>query len=92
MPMKWPSNLHPHLRVCHPMNTGGTTWLRESDLVFIKDRPFAVFHWSHGRDGDVPDAWAELDRKQLQHDRPNDPMYRYEGELRDPQQSLNKPS
>ena len=44
------------LRVLHPMNSAGTTWLRESDLVFVGKRPFAVV---------MPDVWIPLNRKML---------------------------
>ena len=30
------------LHVFHPINTGGTTWLRESGLVFKDKRPYVV--------------------------------------------------
>jgi hypothetical protein len=62
------------LRVLHPMNSAGTTWLRESELVFVGKRPFAVV---------MPDVWIPLNRKMLKHDR-RAPVYRYEGEVRDP--------
>ena len=41
MSVKWPVDLHPTLKVCHPTNTAGTTWLRESDLVFVKRSAYA---------------------------------------------------
>lgn len=88
MSVKWPVDLHPNLKVCHPTNTAGTTWLRESDLVFVKRQAYAVFHWEHGRDGDVPDQYVELDPEKLKHDRPTDQVYRYEGELPDIGQRL----
>ena len=88
MNIKWPTDLHPSLRVCHPANTAGTTWLRESDLVFIEKQPYAVFHWQHGRSGDVPDQYLELNPKLLKHDETEAPMYRYEGELPSPPQGL----
>ena len=90
--VKWPVDLHPNLKVCHPMNSAGTTWLRESDLVFIKKQAYAVFHWQHRQDGDIPDQYVELDPRQLKHDSPRDRVYRYEGELPDPGQSLSRPS
>ena len=68
-----------HLHVFHPMNTGGTTWLKESDLVFKDKRPYAVLNG-----GDEPEVLIELNRKLLSHDRPEDTVYRYEGELEDP--------
>jgi hypothetical protein len=88
MSVKWPVDLHPTHKVCHPTNTGGTTWLRESDLVFVKQQAYAVFHWEHGRDGDIPDQYVQLDPEKLKHDRDSDPVYRYEGELPDPAQRL----
>jgi len=62
------------LRVLHPMNSSGTTWLRESELVFVGKRPFAAVQ---------PDVWIPLNKKMLKHDR-GAPVYRYEGEVRDP--------
>jgi hypothetical protein len=70
--------------VFHPMNTAGTTWLRESDLVFVNKRAFAILSWSHGAEGDVPQVMIELKSEMLKHDRPDDPVYRYEGEIQDP--------
>ena len=90
MPMKWPDNLQTKLRVCHPLNTGGSTWLRESDLVFVKEQPYAVLHWSHEQTRDVPDLWLELKGELLKRDAP-DGIYRYEVELDDPAQHLNEP-
>jgi hypothetical protein len=87
MPMKWPENLHPQSRVCHPVNTKGTTWLRESDLVFVKDRPYAVLHWSHEQTGDVPDSWLELKSEGLKRDSANG-VYRYDIPLDEPHQGL----
>jgi hypothetical protein len=87
--MKWPEKLQPKLRVCHPLNTGGNTWLRESDLVFVKDRPYAVLQWSHDQSGDVPDVYLELKTEALKRDAP-DGVYRYEVELDDPVQSLKR--
>lgn len=84
MNVTWPHGLKPQFRVCHPINTHGTTWLRESDLVFVKRRPYAVLSWSHDQQGDHPDLWLELNPKMLKHDRSAGPVYRYEGELEDP--------
>jgi len=86
MPMKWPENLQPKARVCHPLNSGGNTWLRESDLVFVKERPYAVLQWSRGESGDVPDVWLELKGDLLKRDGPDAQVYRYEGELDEPRQ------
>jgi hypothetical protein len=88
--IKWPTDLHPTLRVCHPVNTQGTVWLRESDLVFVKEQPYAVFHWEHGKAGDLPDQYVELDPKRLTRDRQGDQTYRYEGELQAPDQYLRR--
>ena len=84
MDVMWPEKVKPQFRVCHPINSGGTTWLRESDLVFVQKRPYAVLSWSHTDRGDVPEKFCELNRKLLKHDRPDDVFYRYEGEIRDP--------
>jgi hypothetical protein len=67
------------LHVFHPINTGGTTWLRESGLVFKDKRPYAVLNG-----GDQPEVLIELNRKLLSHDQPGDTVYRYEGEIEDP--------
>jgi hypothetical protein len=67
------------LHVFHPVNTAGTTWLRQSGLVFKNKRPYAVLN---GRD--EPEVLIELNRKLLSHDRPGDTVYRYEGEILDP--------
>ena len=38
--MKSTSRTTAHLHVFHPINSGGTTWLKESDLVFKgKEQP-----------------------------------------------------
>jgi hypothetical protein len=92
MPIKWPENLHPKYRVCYPLNTGGSTWLCESDLVFVRKQPYAVLHWTRDENGETPDAWLPLNRRLLKHDRAEDPVFRYEGELVDPQQGVTKDS
>jgi hypothetical protein len=78
MPTKSTGN-EQRLHVIHPMNTGGTTWLRESGLVFRDNRPYAVLN-----SGDESEVLIELNRKLLSHDRPTDTVYRYEGEIEDP--------
>ena len=83
MPTKSTSSTHVHLHVFHPMNTRGTTWLKESDLVFKNKRPYAVLNG-----GDEPEVLIELNRKLLSHDRTTDTVYRYEGELEDPRKTL----
>ena len=80
MRVQWPKNLHPTQHVCHPVNTDGTTWLRESDLVFVKKTPYAVLSWTHGE----PEVYIELKPKLLHHDRGNSADWRYEGEVADP--------
>src|ERR1700694_1867465 len=60
MRVDWPEKVKPQFRVCHPINTAGTTWLRESDLVFLHKRPYAVLSWSHTDHGDVPEMYCEL--------------------------------
>jgi hypothetical protein len=84
IPHAQPGNGKPHLRVCHPINTRGTTWLRESDLVFLNRRPYAVLSWSEGEHGEVSAVFCELRRGLLKHDPGAGPVYRYEGEIRDP--------
>ena len=85
MRVEWPKQLRPK-HVVHPVNTGGTTWLRESDLVFVKKRPYAVLKWTHGEGGDVPEVYIELKPKALKHE-PRNPVYRYEVEVTDPTSS-----
>ncbi len=80
----WPQDVKHHYHVVHPINTHGTTWLRESDLVFLEHRPYAVLSWSHDERGDHPVQWCELNPKMLKHDRTAGPVYRYEGEIEDP--------
>ncbi len=80
MRAKQPQSSQHRFHVFHPMNTAGTTWLRESDLVFIKKRPYAVIATDR-------EILVELNPKMLKHDRPNDPNYRYEGEIPDPRGS-----
>jgi hypothetical protein len=77
---KSPAGIESKARVLHPMNTDGTTWLRESDLVFINKEPFAVLSW-HGQRKDVPDQFIPLNRKLLRHDHGDLKRYRYEGEI-----------
>jgi hypothetical protein len=77
--MKSTSRTQAHLHVFHPMNSGGTTWLKESDLVFKGKRPYAVLNG-----GDEPEVLIELNRKLLSHDQAEDTVYRYKGELHDP--------
>jgi hypothetical protein len=84
MPTRLPANPQPRFHVLHYINTAGTTWLRESDLVFVDKRPYAVLSWSRSKEGDVPEVVIELDSEMLKHDRPDDPVYRYEGEVQDP--------
>lgn len=83
MQIDWPKGRHEKYRVCHPTNTEGTTWLRESDLVFVKEQPYAVFQWSRGSEGEVPEVYIELKPTLLAHDG-QDTHYRYDGELPDP--------
>ncbi len=80
MPAKLPENAQPRFHVFHPMNTAGTTWLRESDLVFIEKRPYAIIATDR-------EVLIELNPKMLKHDRPDDLVYRYEGEIQDPRSS-----
>ena len=80
----WPQDVKHHYRVFHPINTHGTTWLRESDLVFLKHQPYAVLSWSHDEHGEHPAQWCELNPKMLKHERTDGPVYRYEGEIQDP--------
>jgi hypothetical protein len=81
---KSPARIESKAHVLHPVNTNGTTWLRESDLVFINKEPYAVFGW-HGQRKDIPDQFIPLNRKLLHHDQGDSTLYRYEGELTDPQ-------
>jgi hypothetical protein len=67
----------PRLHVLHAMNTAGTTWLRESDLVFIQKKPYAVITTDR-------EVLIELNPVMLKHDLPDDSAYRYEGEIADP--------
>lgn len=83
MRVDWPKGHQAKYRVCHSINTDGTTWLRESDLVFVKEQPYAVLKWSHGSQGDVPEVYIELKPKLLTHEG-EQPNYRYEGEVPDP--------
>ena len=84
MQIHWPKGLEHKYSVCHPTNTDGTTWLRESDLVFDEEKhPYAVFKWHHEAAGDVPEVYVELKPALLAHDG-QDPHYRYDGELPDP--------
>jgi len=85
MRVEWPKRFQPK-HVIHPVNTEGTTWLRESDLVFVNKRPYAVLKWAHGERGDVPEVYIELKPKLLKHE-PHDPAYRYEAEVPDPTSS-----
>lgn len=79
MPTKPISSTRRHLHVFHPINTGGTTWLKESGLLFKNKRPYAVLSGS-----DESEVLIALNRKLLTHDRPGDTVYRYNGELQDP--------
>ena len=81
--IQWPKNLQPNQHVCHAMNTGGTTWLKDSDLVFVQKRPYAILSWSNG----VPDTYVELKPKLLHHDHGNSLDWRYDGEIDDPSSS-----
>jgi len=80
MPGKLPENHQSRFHVFHPINTGGTTWLRESDLVFIEKRPYAIISTDR-------EVLIELNPKMLKQDRPDDSIYRYEGEIQDPRSS-----
>jgi hypothetical protein len=88
---KSPAKVLSKAHVLHPINTDGTTWLRESDLVFINKEPYAVLSW-HGDHKDVPDQFIPLNPKQLRHDHGDPSHYRYEGEIIDPAtaQRINK--
>ena len=80
----WPDDVKHHYRVFHPVNSNGTTWLRESDLVFLKHKPYAIFSWQKDAEGEHPQTWIELNPKMLKHERTDGPVYRYEGEVQDP--------
>jgi hypothetical protein len=88
---KSPAKVEVAAHVLHPMNTAGTTWLKESDLVFVNKEPFAVLSW-HGDRHDIPDQFIPLNKKLLHHDHGDLGHYRYEGEIDDPSpsQRLNK--
>jgi hypothetical protein len=73
--------VQPRLRVTHPVNSDGTTWLKDSDLLFVNKRPVAVFSWRHGAKGDIPEVSFKLNRKLLSR---AGAYYRYEGALPDP--------
>ena len=80
-----PANrIQPRLRVTHPVNTRGTTWLKDSDLIFLNKNPVAVFAWKHEMKGDVPAVAVKLNPKLLKHDAGAGAYYRYEGEIADP--------
>jgi len=38
MDVMWPEKVKSQFRVCHPINSGGTTWLRESIWCFVHKR------------------------------------------------------
>jgi hypothetical protein len=82
--MQWPKQLHPKDHVLYPMNSAGTTWLRDSDLVFVKNRPYAVLSWKHEEQGEVPEVYIELKPKLLKHDQADRSVWRYDGEVPDP--------
>ena len=87
MGIQWPKKLQPKDHVLFPMNSAGTTWLRDSDLVFVKKRPYAVLSWKHEQQGDVPEVYIELKPKLLKHAETDGPVWRYEGEVPDPTSS-----
>jgi len=80
MRTKLPDSPKHRFHVFHPMNTDGTTWLRESDLVFIRKRPYAVIATDR-------EVLVELNPKMLKHDPHAGTIYRYEGEIKDPRTS-----
>ena len=80
---KSPARIQANAHVLHPMNSDGTTWLKESDLVFLNKEPYAVLSW-HGERKDIPDQYIPLNRKLLHQDRTHHGLYRYDGELDDP--------
>ncbi len=80
---KSPAKIEAKAHVLHPMNTEGTTWLKESDLVFVNNEPYAVLGW-HGERRDIPDQFIPLNKKLLHHDHGDLGHYRYEGEIDDP--------
>lgn len=90
---KSPAKIDSKAHVVLPINTDGTTWLRESDLVFINKEPYAVLGW-HGERKDIPDQFIPLNRRLLHHDHRDPVHYRYEGEVQDPlsSQRLSGPS
>ena len=80
---KSPARINAKAHVLHPMNSGGTTWLKESDLVFVNKEPYAVLSW-HGNGKDIPDQYIPLNPKLLHHDHGDKARYRYDGEIIDP--------
>ena len=80
MGTKLPENVQTRFHVFHSINTAGTTWLRESDLVFIEKRPYAVITTDR-------EVLIELNPKMLKQERPDQPVYRYEGEIEDPRRA-----
>jgi hypothetical protein len=88
---KSPAKVQSKAHVLHPINTAGTTWLKESDLVFLNKEPYAVLSWNGDRK-DVPAQLVPLNRKLLRHDHGDAEHYRYEGEILDPEtaQRINK--
>jgi hypothetical protein len=84
MGVQWPKKLQPKDHVVCPINSAGTTWLKDSDLVFVKNKPYAVLSWSKGEQGAIPEVYIELKPKLLEHDRVDSALWRYQGEIADP--------
>lgn len=84
MKIQWPTNPGHKDHVFYPMNSSGTTWLRDSELVFVKSTPYAVLSWKRDGQGEVPEVYIELKPKLLEHERPGSPVWRYTGEVPDP--------
>jgi len=64
MQVLWPEKVKSHFRVYHPINSGGTTWLRESDLVFVHNAP-----WDGLERGKLGDSVTLLEAMRAGHGR-----------------------
>lgn len=81
MPQFWKGEGRNGFRVRYAARSNGGSEPRESDLVFLDERPFAVLEWSEAGAATVT---VELDPAKLRAADPSGRVYDYADLLNDP--------
>jgi hypothetical protein len=81
MPQFWKGEARNGFRVRYAVKSNGSSEARESDLVFVNERPFVVLEWAGSGAAMVT---IELDPAQLRATDQGGSVYEYSGILTDP--------